>query len=111
MSVAFGGFHNETATFKVTEEIVKGTPVKISDNATVTACGDGDEFCGIAVNGDNAYAAIQIYGEVTAKFSGTAPELGYTALIAGEDGVKTGGGREYLVISVDEAAGTVTFLM
>ena len=71
MSVAFGGFHNETATFKVTEEISKGTPVKISDNATVAACGEGDEFCGIITGGDNAYAAVQIYGEVTAKFSGT----------------------------------------
>ncbi len=111
MSVAFGGFHNETATFKVTEEIGKGTPVKISDNATVAACSDGDVFCGIIANSDNSYAAVQIYGEVTAKFSGTAPELGYTALAAGADGVKTGGSREYLVVAVDEAAGTVTFLM
>ncbi|MBP3697807.1 MAG: hypothetical protein J6J45_09730 [Clostridia bacterium] len=111
MSVAFGGFHNETATFKVTEEISKGTPVKISDNATVAACGEGDEFCGIIAGGDNAYAAVQIYGEVTAKFSGTAPELGYTALVAGADGVKAGGSREYLVVAIDEAAGTVTFLM
>lgn len=111
MSVSFGGFHNETATFKVTEEIAKGTPVKISDNATVAACADGDTFCGILANGDNAYAAVQIYGGVTAKYSGTAPELGYAALVAGADGVKAGGDREYLVISVDETAGTVTFLM
>ena len=111
MSVSFGGFHNETATFKVTEEIGVGTPVKISDNATVAACSDGDEFCGIAENGDNAYVAVQIYGAVTAKFSGAAPELGYTALVAGADGVKAGGSKEYLVVSVDDAAGTVTFLM
>lgn len=111
MSVSFGGFHNETVTFKVNEEIKNGTPVKISENATVAACGDGEEFCGILVNGDNAYAAVQIYGEVTAKYSGAAPELGYSALVAGADGVKAGGGNEYLVISVDEAAETVTFLM
>lgn len=111
MSVAFGGFNNETATFKVTEEIVKGTPVKISDNATVAACSDGDEFCGFVANGDNAYAAVQVYGAVTAKFSGTAPALGYTALVAGADGVKAGGSREYLVVAIDEAASTVTFLM
>lgn len=111
MSVAFGGFNNETATFRVTEEIGKGTLVKISDNATVAACGDGEDFCGIVENGDNAYAAVQIYGAVTAKFSGTAPELGYTALVAGADGVKAGGSREYLVVAVDESAGTVTFLM
>ncbi len=111
MSVSFGGFHNETATFKTTEEIAAGTPVKISDNGTVAACADGEAFCGILANGDGAYAAVQIYGEVTAKFSGTAPALGYTKLAAGADGVEAGSGREYLVISVDEAAETVTFLM
>ena len=111
MSVSFGGFHNETVTFKVNEEITNGAPVKIIENATVAPCEDGEVFCGILTNGDNAYAAVQIYGEVTAKFSGTAPELGYTALVAGADGVKAGDGREYLVVSVDEAAGTVTFLM
>lgn len=111
MSVSFGGFHNKTVTFKVNEEIANGTLVKIGDNAMVAACGDGDDFCGILVNGDNAYAAVQIYGEVTVKYSGSAPELGYTALVAGENGVKAGGGIKYLVVSVDETAETVTFLM
>lgn len=111
MSVSFGGFHNETATFRTENEIAKGTPVKITANGTVSACAEGDSFCGILANGDSAYAAVQIYGEVTAKFSGTAPALGYTKLAAGKDGVKGGSGREYLVVSVDETAGTVTFLM
>ena len=111
MSVSFGGFHNETATFRTENEIAKGTPVKITANGTVSACAEGDSFCGILANGDSAYAAVQIYGEVTAKYSGSAPELGYTALVAGADGVKAGGNRAYLVVSVDEAAETVTFLM
>ncbi len=111
MSVSFGGFHNETATFKVTEEIAAGTPVKISDNCTVAACEEGDAFCGVLANGDASYAAVQVYGEVTAKYSGSAPELGYAALCAGADGVKAGGNREYLVVAVNETAGTVTFLM
>lgn len=111
MSVSFGGFHNETATFRTTEEIAKGTPVKISDNGTVAACADGETFCGVLANGDGQYAAVQIYGEVTAKFSGAAPEHGYAKLAASADGVKAGGDREYLVISVDEEESTVTFLM
>ncbi len=111
MSVSFGGFHNETATFRTENEIAAGTPVKITDNGTVSACTDGDIFCGILANGDGSYAAVQIYGEVTAKFSGAAPALGYTELAAGTDGVKSGSGREYLVLSVDENNSTVTFLM
>ncbi|MBO5859983.1 MAG: hypothetical protein J6R20_09455 [Clostridia bacterium] len=111
MSVSFGGFHNETATFKTENEIAMGTPVKITDNGTVGACADGDTFCGIVTNGDGKYAAVQIYGEVTAKFSGVAPALGYTELVASANGVKAGLGREYLVLDVDDANGTVTFLM
>ena len=111
MSVSFGGFHNETVTFKVKEEIKNATPVKIIENATVAPCEDGEAFCGIIASGDNAYASVQVYGAVTAKFSGTAPEIGYTALVAGDDGVKAGGNREYLVVAVDETAETVTFLM
>ena len=111
MSVSFGGFHNETVTFKVNEEITNGAPVKIIENATVAPCEEGDAFCGIIASGDNSYASVQIYGAVTAKYSDTAPELGYTALVAGDKGVKAGGNREYLVVAVDEAAETVTFLM
>ena len=111
MSVSFGGFHNETATFRTENEIASGTPVKITDNGTVGACAEGDTFCGILANGDGSYAAVQIYGEVTAKFSGTAPVPGYVKLVAASDGVKVGSGREYLVLCVDEADGTVTFLM
>jgi hypothetical protein len=112
MSVSFGGFHNETATFKVKAEAEKGTPVIISENGTVQAAGDGDVFCGIIDNCDGSYASVQIYGEATAKYSGTAPALGYTNLAASGVGVKASEtGREYLVLSVDSTAGTVTFLM
>ena len=111
MSVSFGGFHNETVTFRTENEVASGTPVNIVDNGTVGACADGDTFCGILANGDGRYAAVQIYGEVTVKFSGAAPALGYTELVASADGVKSGSGREYLVLSVDDANGTVTFLM
>lgn len=111
MSVSFGGFHNETATFKTSAEMEKGTPVTISANGTVAAAGSS-AFCGIVDNCDGQYAAVQIYGEVTAAYTGTAPSLGYTKLAASGTAVKfSEAGREYLVISVDETAGTVTFLM
>ena len=47
MAVSFGGFNENTATFKVSGEITDGMPVKMSESGTVAACADGDAFCGI----------------------------------------------------------------
>jgi hypothetical protein len=111
MSVSFGGFNMNTATFKTTEEITAGTPVKMTESATVAPCADGEEFIGFAVNCDGKYASVQLSGAVTVPYTSTAPEVGYTDLAAAEGGVKSGAGREYLVLAVDENAATVTFLM
>ncbi len=112
MSVSFGGFNENTATFKATEEIAKGTAVKMSQSGTVAPCAEGDAFCGIANECSGGYASVQLSGTVTAKFSGTAPEVGYANLACGSDGVKAdGNGREYLVVAVDDTASTVTFIM
>ncbi len=112
MAVSFGGFNENTATFKVSGEIENGMPVKMSESGTVTACADGDAFCGICVNGDEAYAAIQLGGAVKMTYSGTDPVCGYAKLAASADGVQANdGGREYLVVEVDTTAKTVTFLM
>ncbi len=112
MSVSFGGFNENTATFKANEEITKGTPVKMSASGTVAPCTDGEIFCGIANECSGGYASVQLSGAVTAKFSGTAPEVGYENLVCGNDGVKAdGSGREYLVVAVDKTVSTVTFIM
>lgn len=112
MSVAFDGFNRNTATFKITQDIEAGTAVKITDSAQVEPCADGDGFCGFVENGEDGYAAVQLSGAVTAVYSGTAPEAGYTKLASDGSGVKASdGGREYLVVAVDEAASTVTFIM
>lgn len=112
MSVSFGGFNENSATFKATEEIARGTAVKMSESGTVAPCSDGDVFCGIANECSGGYASVQLSGSVTVKFSGTAPETGYANLVCGSEGVKAdGSGREYLVVAVDETASTVTFIM
>lgn len=112
MSVSFGGFNENTATFKVTEEIEKGSTVKMSESNTVTACSGGEAFCGIAVECSGGYASVQLSGAVKAEYTGTAPAVGYTKLAG--DGIyvtASDSGKEYLVVAVDEAAMTVTFLM
>ncbi len=112
MSVSFSGFNENTATFKANEEIQGGAPVKMSESDTVAACASGEVFCGFAVECSGGYASVQLSGTVTAAYSGTAPEVGYAMLASEGEGVTVSdSGREYLVIAVDEAASTVTFLM
>ena len=112
MSVSFGGFNANTATFRTLAELESGCAVKISESNTVSACADGDAFCGFVVNGEGGYASVQLSGAVTAVYSGTKPALGYAKLASDGKGVKAStSGREYLVIAVNETAKTVTFLM
>ena len=112
MSVSFNGFNENTATFKANEEIAGGAPVKMSESNTVVACANGDKFCGFAIDCDGGYASVQLSGTVTAVYSGTAPKVGYASFVSDGTGVKTAdGGREYLVVAVDEAKKTVTFIM
>ncbi len=112
MSVSFNGFNENTATFKANKEIAGGAPVKMSESDTVTPCANGDKFCGFAINCDGGYAAVQLSGTVTAVYSGSAPEVGYANLASDGEGVTVSdGGREYLVLAVDEAKKTVTFIM
>ena len=112
MSVSFGGFNANTATFRTLAELEGGCAVKISESNTVSACADGEAFCGFVVNGEGGYASVQLSGAVTAVYSGTKPALGYAKLASDGKGVKAStSGREYLVIAVNETAKTVTFLM
>ena len=112
MSVSFSGFNENTATFKSTEDIARNTAVKMSDSNTVAACSGGEAFCGIVLECSGGYAGVQLSGAVTAAYSGSAPELGYTKLAGdGDKVVASENGREYLVFAVDETAQTVTFLM
>lgn len=100
MSVSFGGFNANTATFKVGSAIAAGTPVEMDGSGKVKAS-------------DDAYASVQLSGAVTVKCSGTAPSAGYAKLVSDGKGVKadTTNGRECLVLEVDSTAGTVTFLL
>ena len=112
MSVSFGGFNANTATFKTSADLENGCAVKISDSDTVAACSDGETFCGFVIDGEGGYASVQLSGAVTAAYTGAAPALGYSKLVCDGNGVKAAeSGREYLILSVDENASTVTFLM
>ena len=114
MSYSFKGIGELTVTFAVDDdaELTVGEPVMLSDNGTVTACDEGDDFIGIVTSVRGGTAAVQIAGAAEVACSGTAPDVGYALLIAdGEGGVADGEGagessadigREYLVLAVDD---------
>ena len=114
MKLSYEGIGQWAATFACTKP-EEGELVKISGNGTVAACSAGDAFCGMVLSvgrGGDA-CSVALGGMVTAGYTGTAPTLGWSVLVAdGSGGVKTAEtGREYLVVDVDTAAETVTFAL
>ena len=88
-----------------------GQICKVSESGTVAPCGAGEKFCGVVEGVRNGYAAVQVAGFAQVRFSGSLSE-GYVNLCAdGNGGVKAGSGREYLVVAVDENAGTAIFML
>ena len=80
-------------------------------NGKVAPCAEGEKLCGIVEHVRGGHAAVQVAGFAEAGISGSVA-LGYVNLCAdGNGGVKAGEGREYLVVSVDENAGTAIFML
>lgn len=101
MNVSFEEIGRVSATFAVASGEA-GQVCKLSANGTVAACAAGDKFCGVLEGARKGYGAVQLHGFAEVQYTGTAPAVGYANLCAdGTGGVKTGDGREYLVVSVD----------
>lgn len=116
MSVSFGGIGEMTVTFAAAEDVVSGSPVKVSGSGEVSACAADERFCGVALYvSEDDYATVQMGGYVEMEFTGEAPKLGFTRLVAAEGGKVAADtaakGGEYLVIDVDKTASTVGFIM
>ena len=109
MNVSFEEIGRLAVTF-ADGGVATGKVCKVSANGTVAPCADGDKLCGVVEGVRGSHAAVQVAGFAEAGYTGTAPALGYVNLCAdGNGGVKTGSGREYLVVSVNETAKTVIF--
>lgn len=113
MKVSFEGLGDMVATFINGGDAENGKLVKLSDNDTVSVASDGAVFVGMCIHADKAFADVKLSGSVTCPYTGTAPAVGYAKLVsAGEGAVKVAtSGREYLVLKVDTAASTVSFVM
>ena len=105
MNVSFEEIGRLSVTF-MQSGCAGGQVCKVSGNGTVAPCAEGDKLCGIVEHVRGAHAAVQVAGFAEVHITG-AVGLGYVNLCAdGIGGVKTGAGREYLVVSVDENAKT-----
>ncbi|MCI2106211.1 MAG: hypothetical protein LKK00_05760 [Intestinimonas sp.] len=114
--ISFEEIGSITATFFAASGVKAGQVVKVSGNGTAAPCADGDKFCGVALSvSSDGFTGVQVGGFTTlpAENGGIVP--GWAELCAdGSGGVKTaasGAGREYLVVSTDAAAGTVTICL
>lgn len=110
MSISFDGIGEVVATFRVSGSVAPGSVVCLTDSGEVGPGSSGGHPCGVALSvSEDGFAGVQIGGLAEVRYSGTAPEAGWSALCAdGDGGVKTvsTGGSSYLVVSVDEGAKT-----
>ncbi len=113
MSISFKGFNEQVITFTTETELEAGTLVKMSNSATVASCEEGDVFIGIVVSSHGNLAAVQTGGYVSLPYSGTAPDLGITALAAADEKTAKAdvNGRTVTVIELDETGKTAGILL
>ena len=104
MKVCFEDIGHMSATFAA-DNGEAGMVCKIIENGKVAPCGAGEKFCGVMEQIRKGFAGVQLKGFATVPFTGSAPALGYNELAAnGEGGIQVAaGGRQHLVVWVDEA--------
>lgn len=111
MNVNFKGFMEEVTTFECDSTVTAGVPVKLLSSGKVSACADGNNFIGVAVNVRDGYCAVQLHGYVEMPVSGTVA-VGHQKLSAAASGkikANTSTGREYLVL--DTSADNIGFIL
>ena len=107
--MGFNGFCDYTVTFEADETVEQGALVKMIDDNTVAACGDGDKVCGVCVNVREGYAAVKLAGYAEVAVNG-AVKVGYKKLSAADGFTmkEDSDGREYLVVSAgNDTAGII----
>ena len=99
MNVSFEEIGRMAVTF-AQSGCESGQVCKLDADGKMVPCAAGDKFCGIVESIRGGHAAVQMEGFATVRVSG-AVNLGYVTLCAdGAGGVKSGSGREYLVVSL-----------
>ncbi len=112
-SISMQGIGEQCLSAKKGASGTAGYPCKFSANDTVVNAASADGFCGVISGVHGTLVTVQYAGFVTLPYTGTAPTVGYSILVAnGGGGVKTASsGKSYLVTKVNSTAGTVTVLL
>lgn len=112
-SISMQGIGASCLSAKKGSAATAGYPCYFSANDTVANSANGAVFSGVIAGVRGELVTVQYRGFVTLPYTGTAPGVGYAALVAnGSGGVKAAsGGRTLLVTSVDTAASTVCVLL
>ena len=100
--ISFEDIGNLMTTFYAQEGVQDGQVVKLTDNATVGPCQEGDVICGVAGVPRNGAVGVQVGGFV--KVAATLPlNVGKVRLTAdGKGGIKADeNGAAVLVVDVD----------
>lgn len=110
MNISYEGIGFLLVTFP-DECAVEGQVCKINEFGLAEGCIANDLFCGVVHSVEKTMAAVQLEGFVKARYTGTAPVMGYAKLVAdGFGGVCVNtAGREFLVVQVDTNKRIVTF--
>lgn len=109
--VSFEGIGEMMVTFLAEEGLTAG-PVKMTGDGKVGPCGDGDAFCGVALEVNDGLALVQLKGFIKVN-CGDAVAVGYTKLSANASGgIKTNeSGTAYLVVEAGSAEKQATILL
>ena len=100
--ISFEDIGAVVATCQVEGEVAGGQVVKLTDNAKVGPCADGDKFCGVAMEPRGGIAGVQFKGFMTVGCAGGLTPGLATLAADGNGGVKAAAdGVEALVVGMN----------
>ena len=100
--ISFEDIGAVVATCEVEDGVAGGQVVKMTGNAKVGPCADGDSFCGLAMEPRSSITGVQVKGFMTVAYTGELA-CGWNILAAdGAGGVKSAAsGVNALVVCVN----------
>lgn len=112
--VSYKGFGEKFLTFRNTK-VKKGDLVAIKIDGVAEKANNSAKFIGLCVDDSNeGYITVQMSGYVELPYTGTMPDMNYSALVAnGNGGVKfeNGGSIIFKVIKIDTVNNTIGFIL
>ena len=114
MSISYKGYKSNNITIEAGEGLKVGAPVGFDANGKAICASADAMFVGVCTAIRGVWASVQTDGYVELEYSGTAPSLGITALVAGSNSkVKADAESTYFykVLTVDTTAKTVGFIL